>query len=144
MASNAVYGGGAGLYLYDSTGVTPTKIAEVVDMPIAISKAILEASSHDSGMFVERKPGKLDMGPMNFDLMWLAADAVHAELLSLLMDTDPQQATRKFHIQCAGTPAAKVTWDAYVTGLNLPQKHDDLQRGQLQVTQTGPFTVTIA
>lgn len=143
-ASQAFFGGGAVLKLYDANDANPISIAELVDIPINLQQAVLDATNHGSGGWTERKVGLKDIGVLQLDLHWLPGDTGHLALKAMFDDTNPNKLPRKFELVTPGTPAITIDFRAYVSALSFPQKHDDIMRGSVSLAGTGSATVLFA
>ena len=142
--SNAFFAHGTTLSVYDVNGANPIQIAELVDLPANLSQATLDATNHASGGWKESKPGLKEGGVWQLSLAYVPGDAGHQLLLALFNDSNPNKMPRKFELKTPGSPAITIDFYAYVTGLQYPAKHDDLMRGTIALSTTGPITVVYA
>jgi predicted secreted protein len=70
----------------NGASVSYTTIAEVKDFDWAMTRSIIDVTSHDSGGWKEKRPGVKDGGPVSFEMNFLPQNATQNFSAGLMAD----------------------------------------------------------
>lgn len=135
--SEAVYGIGTKLHIYDNAGINPVAVAEVVSIDRARSRDFAEATNLDSpDGYREFKPGMKTAGPVQVEIHKLASDTVQDQLI----DDFENGFLRKFAIQYPAEAGGQIVgFEAHVENVGEPVRFDGLLMYSVTLRVSGKF-----
>lgn len=135
--SEAVFGIGTKLHLYDNTGANPVAFSEVVSIDRNRSREFADAThmlSPDG--YRENKPGLKNAGSVQIELHKIDGDTTHEQLLQ-----DFENGTlRKFAIEYPAEAGGDIVgFEAHVENVGEPIRLDALLSYSVSFRVSGPF-----
>lgn len=141
--SQALFTGGSKLFMFDETDANPVEVAEFVELPLALKRDVLDATTHSAGGWKARKGGLRDIGDLQLDVLFDPQNDTHMGFIDMLMDENPNPKARIWKLVYPGDPALVVAFRALVTGVTLPNKTDDILRGQITLSTSGKPVIQV-
>ena len=136
MATQAIAGYNALLYISDDGGTTYSKIGELRDVTINVNLDAIEATSHDSGGWREFLPGLSQWGA-SAEALYVDADAGQDKVFSAL----DGKSTVKFRFTPkTGTGLEKFEGDGIITSWELSGPNDDAAAVSIEIQGTGALS----